>query len=183
MTGTLDHLGRWGAPRYGPGTALIPLIGTDAGTVLSILGKYIRILGKYIWTGLGHDPKIALSAQILDTHSRIDIIISQRRLRCHWRPGHPGHHGVSQSAYHLATAGDAAQLGCGEGGRRLNKDAMRRLGGSTRKGTSRCQMQAPALPNLRVYPPCQMLAPWGLDLAADGSCGRPHHVPASSASR
>ena len=105
------------------------------------------ILGKYIWTGLGHDPKIALSAQILDTHSRIDIIISQRRLRCHWRPGHPGHHGVSQSAYHLATAGDAAQLGCGEGGRRLNKDAMRRLGGSTRKGTSRCQMQAPALPN------------------------------------
>ena len=49
---------------------------TDAGTVLSILGKYIRILGKYIWTGLGHDPKIALSAQILDTHSRIDIIIS-----------------------------------------------------------------------------------------------------------
>ena len=116
-----------------------------------------------------HDPKIALSAQILDTHSRIDIIISQRRLRCHWRPGHPGHHGVSQSAYHLATAGDAAQLGCGEGGRRLNKDAMRRLGGSTRKGTSRCQMQAPALPNLRVYPPCQMLAPWGLDLAADGS--------------
>ena len=54
---------------------------TDAGTVLSILGKYIRILGKYIWTGLGHDPKIALSAQILDTHSRIDIIISQRRLR------------------------------------------------------------------------------------------------------
>ena len=142
---------------------------TDAGTVLSILGKYIRILGKYIWTGLGHDPKIALSAQILDTHSRIDIIISQRRLRCHWRPGHPGHHGVSQSAYHLATAGDAAQLGCGEGGRRLNKDAMRRLGGSTRKGTSRCQMQAPALPNLRVYPPCQMLAPWGLDLAADGN--------------
>ena len=33
---------------------------TDAGTVLSIFGKYTLI-----WTGLGHNPKIALSAQIL----------------------------------------------------------------------------------------------------------------------